>query len=357
MDPRPTRWPALLFLLLLTLLPARPPTLAAGRPGEARRAAVASGPCVERAEPVMGDVLSIAAASRGGVTDTSRVAAALDLAFGEARRLAVVFAPDDAGSELAGMNRAAADRRVGCSAELYGVLEAALALAGESEGAYDPTTGPLLRAWDRRRDSRAPEPGELSTARLLVGWRMLQLDPAVRTVRFLRSGMEVTPGAVARGALLERVAQVLRGRGIVRARLELGGDVFAYTNHEAWTAAVTDPSGPGRTAITLALSNAAAATARTGLEGSARVLDPRTGQPPMGEASVTVVERSALRARAVAEALLVRGRESAEAYARDHPATGVLWLEPFDGGVRAWAWNLGRLQPEPDARVEWMTRP
>jgi thiamine biosynthesis lipoprotein ApbE len=105
------------------------------------------------------------------------------------------------------------------------------------------------------------------------------------------------------------------------------------------------------------VANAAVGTARSGLEGSARVLDPRTGQLPPGEASVTVVERSALRARALAEALLVQGREDAEAYARGHPGTGVLWLEPYDGGVRAWSWNLGRVLPEPGVRVEWMTRP
>jgi thiamine biosynthesis lipoprotein len=184
---------------------------------------------------------------------------------------------------------------------------------------------------------------------------MLTLDPDSRTARFVRPGMELSLGAVARGALLEGVARVLRERGIVRARLELGGDVFAYTSHDAWSAAVPDPADPQRTAMTLMVSNAAVASASPGREGAARVLDPRTGQVPPGEASVTVVERSALRARALAEALLVMGRDEAAAYARAHPATGVLWLEPLDGGVRAWVWNLGRVLPEPGLRVEWMT--
>jgi thiamine biosynthesis lipoprotein ApbE len=105
------------------------------------------------------------------------------------------------------------------------------------------------------------------------------------------------------------------------------------------------------------VSNGAVATARSGCNGNARVLDPRTGQLPLGEASVTVVERSVLRVRALAEALLVQGRDDAEAYASAHPETGVLWLEPLDGDVRAWAWNLGRVAPEPGVRVEWMTEP
>jgi FAD:protein FMN transferase len=355
MDPRLPRRAARFALLLLALLPLPSRALAAGRPG-GNRAAVATGPQLERSAPLLGERLRIVAASRGGVTDTVRVAAALDLAFAEARRLEAVFAPDGAG-ELAGLNGTAAGRRVACSAELFAALDAAVALADETDGAYDATDGPLLRVWDRRGGGRAPEAGDLAAARLLVGRRMLLLDPLARTARFIRPGMELALGAVARGALLERVADALRERGIVRARLELGGDVLAFTNYDAWSAAIPGPADPGQAAVTLMISNAAVATARSGREGSGRVLDPRTGQLPLGTASVTVVERSALRARALAEALLVQGRDDAAGFAQAHPGTGVLWLEPGEGSVRAWAWNLGRVLPAPDAQVDWMTGP
>ena len=357
MDPRLTRRSARFALLLLAFLAAASSASAAARPNGRNRAAVVTGPRLERSEPVLGDVLSIAAASRGIVVDTVRASAAVDHAFEEARRLAGVFGPDDGASELAGLNRAAAERRVTCSADLYATLEAAAAVADETDGAYDPTGGPLLRAWGRRGSGRAPAADDVAAARLLVGRRMLLLDPTTRTARFVRPGMEVVLGPVARGYLLERLAEGLRERGIGRARLELGGDVLAFTSHDAWSAAVPDPADPGRTAMTLMVSNAAVATAGTGSEGTALVIDPRTGQRPPGDASVTVVERTALRVRALAEALLVLGRDGAAAYARAHPATGVLWLEPLEGDVRAWAWNLGRVQPEPGERVDWMTGP
>jgi thiamine biosynthesis lipoprotein len=343
--------------LLLVLLTAHSPAPAAGRPGTVNRAAAATGPRVQRSVPVLDEVLSIVAASRGSVTDTVRASAALDLAFAEAERLAGVFAPGEGAGELARLNRTAAEQRFSCSADLYAALEAAAALAAETDGAYDPTSGPLLRTWDRRSGARAPDAGDLAAARRLTGWRMLALDPGNRTARFLRPGMEVALGAIARGAVLERAAGLLRERGIARARLELGGDVFAFTTHEAWSATIPGPAGGGRTVMTLMVSNAAVATAQTRSDGRARVLDPRTGQSPPGEVSVTVVGRSALRTRALAEALLVLGRDRAQEYARAHPEAGVLWLEPLDGGVRAWAWNLGRIAPEPGVRVEWMTEP
>jgi thiamine biosynthesis lipoprotein ApbE len=196
-----------------------------------------------------------------------------------------------------------------------------------------------------------------TAARRLTGWRLFTLDPGNRTARFARPGMEVALGPIARGIVLERAAALLRERGIARARLELGGDVLAFTTHDAWSAAIPGPNGEGQTVMTLMVSNGAVATARSGRDGDARILDPRTGQLPLGQASVTVVERSVLRVRALAEALLVQGRDAAEAYAGAHPETGVLWLEPFDGDLRAWAWNLGRVAPEPGVRVEWMTAP
>lgn len=343
-------------VLLLTLLVVASPALAAGRPGKANRAATATGPRVERSGPILGDELNIVAASRAGLTDPTRASTAVDEALQDATRLEGVFA-DGGASELARLNRTAAERRFSCSEDLYAALEAASTVAAETRGAYDPTNGPLLRAWDRRVGDRAPEPADLAAARLLVGWRMLTLDPDTRTARFARPGMELAVGAVARGVVLDRLATLLRDRGIARARLELGGDVLAFTAYEAWSAAVPDPSGDDGAVMTLTISNAAAATARTGRDRRARVVDPRTGQSPQGAVSVTVVERSALRARALAEALLVMGRGDAAAYAHDHPEVGVLWLERSGGDVRAWVWNLGRVEPEPGVRVEWMTQP
>jgi FAD:protein FMN transferase len=346
-----------LVLLLLALLAAHSPASAAGKPARGNRAAVLTGPCLERSVSVMDDVLDIIAAGRGNATDTARASAALDLAFTEAIRLDGVFALAGGTSELAHLNRIAAEQRVPCSADLYAALEAATALADETDGAYDPTNGPLLRAWDLRSGTRAPDAADLAEARRLTGWRMLTLDPGGRTARFARQGMELALSAIARGFVLERAADLLRQRGIARARLELGGDVLAFTNHDAWSAVIPGPADDGRAVMTLVVSNGAVGTARSGRGGTARVLDPRTGRLPPAEASVTVVQRSALRARAFAEALLVQGRDHAETYAGAHPETGVLWLEPHDGSVRAWAWNLGRLALEPGVRVEWMTKP
>ncbi len=343
-----------LALAIAALGIAADPARAAIRPGKPNRAAVATGPRVERSLPLLGATLDIEAAPRADAIDTTRAAAAAGLALDEAARLESVLGPGE-GSELARLNRTAATDRFPCSADLYAALDTAVALAAESDGACDPTSAPLQRLW---AESPAPERAALSAARRLVGWRLLLLDPGGRTVRFLRPEMSVSLDAVAAGYVLDRVAAVMRGRGIVRAKLELGNSVLAFTPHDPWKVTVPDPDG--EPALTLALANAAyACEPRTGETESRPAIDPRSGEPVRGRARVAVIAPSAARAGALARALLVMGRDEAESYARAHRDLGVLWIEPAGDFVslRVWAWNLGAVTPEPSTRVEWMTRP
>ena len=97
--------------------------------------------------------------------------------------------------------------------------------------------------------------------------------------------------------------------------------------------------------------------ATAGGTGDHGLFDPRTGHRPSGVGSVTVVTAPAAGATALAAALRVLGREGAADYARRHADVGVLWLEPAGEGVRAWAWNLDAVTPEPGLRVEWETSP
>lgn len=352
MSPNHPRARALTVLLLLAGLAGVPAARAARTPARPGRLAAATGPLVESSRPLPGGDLTIAAASRGIVTDPERAGAAIEAALDTAARLAHEPAAGAAGGELVRLNGSAATGRFACSADLYATLDAALTIAVETDGAYDPTAGPLERLWRQPRAGDQPDPLALAEARQLVGWRLLLLEPGGRTVHFRRPGMELALEAVAGGRVLQRAAAVLRERGIARARLELAGEVLTFTNCEAWTVDVPHPDAGRGLAMRLRVSNAAVATA-----GGPDLLDSRTGRRPSGEGSVTVVTTPAPGAPALAGALRVLGRDGAAEYARRHTDVGVLWLEPEGEGVRAWAWNFGAITPEPGLRVDWMTTP
>jgi thiamine biosynthesis lipoprotein len=346
--PAPPRLAALALALAVAATGARraePPRVPELRAAERART-VGEAACVARAES----------------PDSAAAGRALDEALDGLERLAALLVPADGASELSRLNAAGPEARVTCSADLFEALALAFALARETEGAYDPTVDPLLRAWDVRGSGRRPEPSELRAARDATGWTQVLLDAGVRTVRFPRPGMGLDLGALAPGFALDRAVDRLRARGVKRALLELDGEVAAFSDPgPAWTVAVRAPAGGGAPAVWLAVRQGAVSTASpleravtVGGVPVGRVFDARTGQPVAGEASVTVVTRSAARAAALATALLVLGRERAQRLAESRRDLGVLWLEPDGSTVRAWRWNLPAAQPDPRAVVRWM---
>ena len=158
------------FLLLLTLAgcgPADPP----------------APPPVRWGGETMGTTYSVAVADLpDGLTLKEAKAAVED-------ELAVVnrqMSTWDPGSELSRFNASGSTDWFPVSAETAAVVVLALDIADDSDGAFDPTVGPLVDQWgfgDAPRPTRAPSDDELAAARAVVGWQKLHArrdPPALR---------------------------------------------------------------------------------------------------------------------------------------------------------------------------------
>jgi hypothetical protein len=94
----------------------------------------------------------------------------------------------------------------------------------DSDGAFDVTVGPLMKAWGFFRDEgRRPDDAQLRAALAVVGYRHVVVDRERHTVRFDRPGVELDLGGIGKGYAADRVAAVLRRRGIASALVNLGG--------------------------------------------------------------------------------------------------------------------------------------
>jgi thiamine biosynthesis lipoprotein len=347
-------------LLILRMLAAAAPAGAARTRRTPGQRAAGPGPRAEHARYLMGTICTASAQA----ADTLRAGRAIEDAFDAIAVLDSVMSSWNSASELQRLNARAADDRVACSPDLYSVIESALSAAAETEGAFDPTVEPLNLIWDMRGAGRRPEQSEISDARLLVGWRMVVLDRGQHTVHFLKRGMGLDLGGIAKGYALDQAAQRMRDGKVTRGLLNFGGEVLAFTDHEPWQTTVADPADRMRPVVRLALSNGALSTSGQSergidVEGAhfGHILDPRLGTPVANTASVSVVTRSATRADALSTALFVMGRARAFEFARDHHDIGLLWLEPDGDGVRAWVANLPAVTAEPGVRLQWMSEP
>ena len=227
-------------------------------------------------------------------------------------------------------------RPVPVSADLFDVLVAARSWCARSEGAFDATVEPLTRAYDLRGGGRLPEEAELVAALARVQGAGVVLDPAARTVAGARPGVAFDLGGIAKGAAIDKAVAALRARGVTRALLNFGGQLYglgAPAGSEAWSVELADPRDRSRAVTTLTLRDRSVSTTagseralRVGATTINHVIDPRTGRPsPLWGAAVVVAAR-AIDADAASTALYVLGPKAGRAWAARQPDLEALLL-------------------------------
>jgi FAD:protein FMN transferase len=262
---------------------------------------------------------------------------AFRLAFAEIRRLEQIFSAHRDDSELALVNREAGRHAVAVSSEFFELTRSARQFWRESDGACDVTVGPLIRLWGMRSGQpRQPSSAELGEARALLGCDKLELNSALRTVRFRRSGMELDFGGLAKGYAAQRVANQLHSGGVVAALVNLGKSSLSATplgrrsrNHVeretsiplgCWLTGVTHPDHSQSPPIYIVLRpGESLSTSGTcerqfafGTATLSHLLDPRTAQPVNGRGSATVITRSGPSAEVLAKRVLFAAPQQRE---------------------------------------------
>jgi thiamine biosynthesis lipoprotein len=230
-------------------------------------------------------------------------------------------------SDICLINQTAAERAVAVEPELFALLRTAQRLWRETDGAFDVTVGPLIRAWGFfRREGRMPEPAELADARARTGMQHVELDEANRTVRFDRPGMEINLGAIGKGYVVERAVRALRDWGIEAALVHSGQSSIAGLGRPAgeeagWLVGVADPRDPEKALGLLYLADSSLSTSggteqffKLNGRTYSHIIDPRTGEPAQGMLATAVVGPGAAESDALATAFFVMGVDKARVY-------------------------------------------
>ena len=113
--------------------------------------------------------------------DRTHMEEAVDAAFEEVHRLDEMLSNYKPESELSEVNRAAAERPVAVTQELFELLAACVKYSRESDGAFDITVGPLMKVWGFYKGTgQLPHRAEVRAALDRVGYRHIVLDGANR---------------------------------------------------------------------------------------------------------------------------------------------------------------------------------
>jgi len=283
---------------------------------------------IERRVMLMGTLLEIAveAASREqGLAASERAVEALEAA--EAR---LSTWRDD--TELARLNQAPSGEPRSLSPALASDLGAARRCWEETERAFNPAVGPLVRVWGLRTGGQSPSAEERSAAVADSRLEDLRLEGGIAVRE--RPGLTLEEGGFGKGAGLGDAMAALAVAGVTRASLDLGGQVAVLGG--GWTVPVADPRQRDRQAVALAIDGGSVSTSGNS-ERPGHLLDPRTGEPVPDFGSVTVWTADPLRADCLSTGLYVLGPEGALRWAAAHPGVEVLVLRVDGDRLRALA--------------------
>ncbi|MGB3618923.1 MAG: FAD:protein FMN transferase [Catalinimonas sp.] len=244
------------------------------------------------------------------------------------------YEPD---SEISRLNR---DNQIRFqSAYFFPVLEKSTEVFRRTNGAFDPTVGPLVNAWGFGPERRQRlDTAQVDSLRALVGFDRLRYD--AQQITKPHDGMRLDFSAIAKGYGVDVVGEFLEGSGIQDYMVEIGGEVRCRGESPAdvpWTIGIRNPKyrdQPGGPAGVLKISLANRALATSGnyenyyeVDGRryAHTIDPKTGFPVQHTLlSASVLADDCMTADAYATAFMVLGTDSAIALARQLPELEVL---------------------------------
>jgi FAD:protein FMN transferase len=298
---------------------------------------------MERSTDAMGATFSVVLYG----SDEASMNSAIDATFAEAHRLDALLSNYRPESEWSRINNEAATHPVAVSPELFQLLSDCIAYSRASEGTFDLTVGPLMRAWGFfGGDHHVPSPDQIHEALEVVGYQHVKLNARKRTVSFDRPGVEIDPGGVGKGYAVDRMVAILRARGFRDALVAASGSsIFGLGNPpdepRGWPMSIADRWDHRKDAAQVFLKDMSLSTSgtyeksfRVGGHRYSHIMDPRRGFPAESAVQVTVLAPRTIDSEVWAKPYFIQGK--AWTAAHKPKSWRVLYCENTAGAACSW---------------------
>lgn len=148
-------------------------------------------------------------------------------------------------SEITLINQNAGIKPVKVSEDTFYIIKEAINVAALSDGAFDPTIGPLVELWNIGfDDAKVPTQDEIDRLLPLIGYQMVSLNEDDKSVFLEKKGMMLDLGGIAKGYAADEVAIILKENNIEKAIINLGGNVLTLgtrVDDTKWRIGVQNP--------------------------------------------------------------------------------------------------------------------
>jgi len=218
-------------------------------------------------------------------------------------------------------------------AHFRNVFDASKTIYKLTDGAFDPTIGVLVNAWNFGPEGKIEnlDKAKIDSLMLTVG-----LDMVIREDNIIKKQNKDTRldfNAIAKGYAVDVIAEFLETQNLENFLVEIGGEIRAkgvnLTNGKAWKIGVENPNFDGSQSImkAISLTNEAMATSGTYRKFKvdeagnkyAHIIDAKTGYPSKTNLlSISVIASDCMTADAYATAFKAMGINKVKTFLEQH---------------------------------------
>jgi FAD:protein FMN transferase len=185
-------------------------------------------------------------------------------------------------------------------ADIANMIEEATALSVQSNGAFNPSIGGLIRAWGFHNDEFKPTKIDEETINNLVKANPQMTDIVVNDGKVFskNSAAQLDFGGYAKGYALDSALVYLQKQGVKNALINIGGNIIGRGKHgeKPWRVGIQHPRKPNAIAVVNLESGWAIGTSgdyqryfELGGKRYCHIIDPATGYPTHDTQAVTVL--------------------------------------------------------------------
>ncbi|MCF8217920.1 MAG: FAD:protein FMN transferase [Bacteroidales bacterium] len=224
-------------------------------------------------------------------------------------------------SETSRINKNAGIKPIRVSKELFSLIERCQTISRITNGAFDISFASIDHIWNFDGSMKTmPDSSVVEQSVRNINYRNILLDKKKRTVFLKHEGMKIGFGAIGKGYAADKAKSRLQKTGSRAGIINASGDLTTWGRQPSgkkWTVGITNPLNKNRVFSWFPVDDRAVVTSGdyeqfVELNGTkySHIIDPRTGYPAHGLASVTVFAPKAELADALATSIFVMGADA-----------------------------------------------
>lgn len=262
----------------------------------------------------------------------------IDIAIDEITRIENLISEWNPATQVSLINQKAGIEPVKIDQELFDLTERALNFSRLTNGAFDISAAAAGKIWKFDGSvTQLPSHETVTDSVKDIDYKNIILDKENQTIFLKNTGMKIGFGSIGKGYAADKTKNLLASKGVIGGIINASGDMNSWGKQpdgQPWTIGITSPLNKKKAFAVFPLYESAVAT--SGIyekfltidnKRYSHIIDPRTGYPSAGIASVTVFAKSAELANGISTSIVVMGKQAGMDLVNQIPALSAVIID------------------------------